>query len=334
VLTVIGQYVGGGVKKGTRYPLLRNVQIKSIGGSFDVWHAPTNIQTITAIKIEFTEMREFSNFEEVCRDWATDWAIYGLGTACDWIELHGDAKSHPELKDYQQYKVTAKVLGTTYDHLKEFGRPDYIYYQKFQNKTNADQSHMFTRTETTEASFTWSLTEGIEVGISVKGSVGLPFISNAVTAHTTIDFSATQTNTETVTQEWSIQQEVKIPAQKQVDTVLTIYDKGFNATFTTNIEIGGWFAVHTTAPVEYKNTGKKQLFFFPVTQALQNGTPYGYSVKGDKVIFSAYGVWTGVQGIGSEVTITETPMYAGPIPPHKLHAAKVRVPPRASKSKS
>ena len=185
-----------------------------------------------------------------------------------------------------------------------------MYTQDFVNDTDIEQSNTFTRDESTTASFTWSLTEGIKVGLKASGEVGLPLVAKGkVEASVEVDFSSTQSWTDSETQRWSVSQPVKVPPHKKVTAVLAIEQKKYDIDFTSNLVIGGWVAIWNNDKIDLGN-GKHWLYFFPVSRVLIDKPHPGYVVRGNEVVFKAKGKFTGMQGVGSRVKLTQYPLDA------------------------
>ncbi|MCG8642390.1 MAG: ETX/MTX2 family pore-forming toxin [Desulfobacterales bacterium] len=243
-----------------------------------------------------------SDFQAICNDWG-NWFSKKHGTTCRWVKLHAEGWG---MDKYQQYKINVRYGNTVYGTQKPLDTPGFVYSQTYTNKTEEEQGNTFTRNESTTATFTWSLTEGIKVGLKVTGSVGLPLVAEGkVEASTEINFSSTQTKTETKTQAWSVSQPVRVPAYTEVDAELSIEQKKYDIDFTSDIIIGGWVAIWNNDKINLGN-GKHWLYFFPVSKVLHDKPHRGYTVRGNRVVFKAKGTFKGVQGIGTRVKLSQT----------------------------
>ena len=249
-------------------------------------------------------LSSLSDFQAICNDWG-NWFSKKHGTTCRWVKLHAEGWG---MDKYQQYKINVRYGKTVFGTQKPLDTPGFVYNQTFTNDTSVEQSNTFTRKESTTATFTWSLTEGINTGHRVTGRIGLPLVAEVKDeASTEINFSSTQSKTETITQTWSVSQPVRVPPQTKVDAVLDIEQKKYDIDFTSDIIIGGWVAIWNNDKISLGN-GKHWLYFFPVSKVLHDKPHRGYAVRGNKVVFKARGNFTGVQGVNSRVKLSQTPL--------------------------
>lgn len=112
------------------------------------------------------------------------------------------------------------------------------------NGTDRDQTTVFKYTKTTTTSFTWTLKEGVKLGLKTEFDVGVPPIASAkTTLSAELSFDATQGQTKTDTVTWQIDRNVIVPAHTHVDMTWTIVEKKITATFFADVHISGSVSV-------------------------------------------------------------------------------------------
>ena len=242
-----------------------------------------------------------SDFQAVATAWGNAFSK-AHGTSCRWVKLHAEGWG---MEQYQQYKIDAKYENTRYGTQQPLDAPGFVYTQEFHNDTDLEQSSTFQREESTTATFSWSLKEGLKVGIKVSGSVGLPLVAEGkVEASTELSFEATQTKTESKTQKWTVSQPIKVQPRSSVTATMTVDEKKYDIDFTSDIRISGYVAIWNNDKIDLGG-GKHWLYFFPVSKVIRENPTPNYEVQGNDVIYHAKGVFTGVQGVGTRVTLTQ-----------------------------
>jgi hypothetical protein len=161
--------------------------------------------------------------------------------------------SHPDLAGYiQDYQCQSTYQDISYDTPtvvptgEAFGGK-----QTLINNSDQQQTQTFSWSNTTSAEFTYSFTEALKVGVKVSGEAGVPLVaSGKIEASVELDLSSTQSQTSRKTQEWKLDQPIKVPAHctTQCSSVITMNAADMN--FTATSKITGWVAIWFDHPVD------------------------------------------------------------------------------------
>lgn len=104
------------------------------------------------------------------------------------------------------------------------------------SKGKAEQSFTFAGSERVEASESWSVTSGLEVGVSTTVKAGVPLIAEVSTTVTvTVSVSGTYGRSNTHTTEQSFNFPVAVPAGKRVQATATLYEGNINTRYTAKM---------------------------------------------------------------------------------------------------
>ena len=240
------------------------------------------------------------------------------GTSCRWVDLHA---RRSEMANYQQYKISAKSSNVRYEGSgTAIDQPGIVTTDSYTNNTSAEQSSVFKYSKATTNSFTWTLKEGIEVGISVEFAVGVPPVaSGTTTLSSTLSFEATQSKTEEETITWAIDRNVTVPPQTKMEMIWTIKEQKSSATFFADLIMTGYFAIWNNNSIDVNNPGgsdKHYLWFIPINMAFSQmyswgiSVPSQYSISSGSVIYKATGECQGEAGVQTTFDLIENPLQA------------------------
>lgn len=249
-------------------------------------------------------MSDLSDFQAICDEWGRAFSSR-YGTTCRWVKLHAEGWG---MEQYQQYKIAVRSENMRYGTQSPIDVPGIATKQEFVNHGSIQQSTTLTFKKSTESSFTWSLTEGLKAGIEVSAEVTVPAVAKVGTKISTeLSFSATQSKTEKETREWTVTQPVIAQPYTKVDAIMTIAEKKYDIDYEADLVISGWVALWNENKINLGN-GDHWLYFFPVTYVIQENPKPGYAIRGNDVVFTARGQFTGVQGVGTSTVLNEYPL--------------------------
>lgn len=160
----------------------------------------------------------------------------------------------------------------------------------FNNDSDGTDTHHYKVDETFTQSFTWSLTEG--VSIATKFEAKLPIVAKGdVTV--TLNFSATQTHTDTKTQSFSGIEDIQIPPRSRIKGNVLITVQKYNIPFYCFVQVRG------TVATEVLSTG--EIRYDDIAELIEN--------KWWKLNFvtEAHGVCKGVHGRKYKIDVHQYP---------------------------
>ena len=250
-----------------------------------------------------------SNKIENLQDLATKWGNESSkrnGTTCRWVKLHAEGWG---MDQYPQYKISSKVLKMWYDqNYDEIPLPGQILTSSFNNDSGGVGSAVFKKSKQTTTSFTWSITEGLELGISQEITAGVPGVAQSkTTLSAKISLSATQGETKSETNTWEIDRTISVPPHTSIEMTWAINEAKITATFYADIEITGFFAIWNNDKVN-----GHWLYFVPVANAFREMQEWGmsipsqFSIQGNSVIYHAKGECAGQSGLNDVFSVKNT----------------------------
>ena len=221
------------------------------------------------------------------------------------------------MANYQQNKIAAKVANVRYEEKgTAIDVPGTVITDHYINDTSSEQSSTFKYNKSTSNSFSWSLKEGIDAGISVKFAVGVPPIaSGTTTLSTNISFEATQSKTVSETVTWSIDRNITVRPMTETDMIWTIKQQKCSATFHADIVMTGSFAIWNNDKIDVHNpsgSDRHWLWFIPITTAFQQMHEWGisvppqYFISDSSVTYTASGECQGEIGVSTTFDVEET----------------------------
>lgn len=250
-----------------------------------------------------------SNKIENLQDLATKWGNESSkrnGTTCRWVKLHAEGWG---MDQYPQYKISSRVLKVWYDqNYDEVPLPGQILTSSFNNDSDGVGSAVFKKSKQTTTSFTWSITEGLELGISEEITAGVPEVAQSkTTLSAKISLSSTQGETKSETNTWEIDRTISVPPYKSIEMTWAINEAKITATFYADIEITGFFAIWNNDKVN-----GHWLYFVPVANAFRQMKEWGmqipsqFSIQGNSVIYHAKGECAGQSGLNDVFSVKNT----------------------------
>lgn len=208
-------------------------------------------------------------------------------------------------KGYEQYMFVASDMRIEY-----YADPDTVMNPQFgaeqvlANGSSVEQSQTIELQKTTTSSFTWSLTEGFKIGMSVKFAVGVPPIASAeTTISSELSFSSTQTSNKTEQKSWKVSQPVKVPPRTEVTATLLIDERKFSQRFHSKCVLSGYVCSNSPDRIE-----GHYFWFHPVSSIFNKYPQAGFTVRGDKVYYEGDGVFEGLMGVRTRLNIKESPV--------------------------
>jgi len=204
--------------------------------------------------------------------------------------------------------VQFKFLSIDYENLDTVQTtPSELRKHRIDNPTNAEITSKFTESVESRDEFTWSIKEGLKLGGEVTFKVSAPLIGEGgVKASAELSLESTQEKKVSLTQSWTQEVEVKVPAKTSIEATTLLELASLNTPFTitllatgnvkvdivttttrggntTSYEINGWF------PLErgWGSIGPPPVPFLPDVSSRQ---------------FKAKGNFKGVNGLYISVT--------------------------------
>ena len=101
-------------------------------------------------------------------------------------------------------------------------------------------SQTFTVDKTTSDSFTWSLTEGLEVGTEFEVKVSAVGDSKSSIK---MNFSSTQSQTTSVERHWGYSARIPVPPHSKVKTTFSVLEGKVDTPFTATFQVRGYMKI-------------------------------------------------------------------------------------------
>ena len=245
-----------------------------------------------------------SDLQTLADEWGRAFSEH-FGTTCLWVDLHAKRR---EMAQYQKYKISTKAENARYEGKGTLiSVPGIVTTDTETNDSSVQQSEVFKYSKETTSTFTWTLKEGINVGVTVKFEAGVPPIaSGSTTLSVNMSFEATQSKTEKQTVKWEIDRNVVIPPYSKLDMIWTIKQDRVSCKFYADVIIGGYFAIWNRDRIDVNNPGgndKHCLWFIPITMAFNQMDQWGisypseYTYSGWSMKFQASGDCVGEAGM-------------------------------------
>jgi hypothetical protein len=254
------------------------------------------------------------SLQEITDAWG-NWKANAAGTTCFTSSTnYGD---HPEFDAYHRYQCSAVYQSMSYDgNSPPKSASDSAYEIWYDNGSTLQQSDTFQYTETTDQIFTWSITEGVNVGVEISATEGLPDVASSTQKATvTLSFSSNQGQTLTKTQTWSVNTRVAVPPQSSLKCDMVVNSQSYEIKFTATVLVSGDIAIWFNDKVCLGAPGDGHFnWYIPITQVFNDVIKNnlidtsGYQITPAGVIAIAQGVFTGGQGISQGVVTTQYPL--------------------------
>lgn len=222
-----------------------------------------------------------------------------------------------DLDNWHQYQTGVTIQGIVFDgNTPPTGKTDNYNEVWYDNNTDADQQIVFKKSQTTTESFTWKMTESLEVGVEVGTTVGVPDVASAsAKLNIKIGLASEQSGTTGGEQSWEVETPISIPARSSVKADMVIASDSYNIGYTASLFLQGYVAIWYNDRIN-----GHFLWFAPITQVLsecQNNMAAiglttddlaGYSFANGGILAQSRGVFTGSQGISVAVAVNQYPV--------------------------
>lgn len=162
------------------------------------------------------------------------------------------------------------------------------------NSTTVEESFQQEFSQTSTASFTWSVSEGLQVGASAKYSAGLPdALGSQVTVSVQLSFQATQSQTTTTSQNWQVNATINVPPLSCVGATMNLAQEQFDVP---------WSATCTIA----QSAKLSQSDFDLLIAGLYDGKTLSQVLPGSLMNQQVTGTMTGNYGTATTIVTTQT----------------------------
>lgn len=150
--------------------------------------------------------------------------------------------SYPDNKfRFERFDVTLEMRGIEYQDLDvKDQKPISLQSSIFTNDTSVQDEQEFTVDKTTSDSFSWSLTEGLEVGTEFE--VKIPFVGDSKTS-VKLNFSSTQSQSSSVERHWGYSAKIPVPPHSQIETIFSVLEGKIDTPFTATFQVRGYMKI-------------------------------------------------------------------------------------------
>jgi len=197
--------------------------------------------------------------------------------------------SYPDNKfRFDKFDVQLQLRDMSYADLDvQNQRPVSLQSSTFTNGTSVQDEQTFSVDKTTSDSFTWSITEGIEVGSEFM--VKVPFVGDAKSS-IKLNFSSTQGQTTSVERHWGYSAQIPVPPHSKIETIFSVLEGKIDTPFTATFQVRGYMKIS----FDISNPGQKADWRYcegEISEMIKGG----YCVSNPKTFeCSTTGVFTGV----------------------------------------
>ncbi|XP_033645933.1 uncharacterized protein LOC117305223 [Asterias rubens] len=210
-----------------------------------------------------------------------------------------------ETPKYHKYCIDVRVENVRYNAVtSDVKKPGFIYKEWFHNGLTTELKHTFKKQTEFSDTYTWSVTDTIEIGEKISFSLGVPGeFGVSVDSSATFTASNTESQTKTKTETFSSEVGITVQPNTSVKAIFTVNEREMDVPWEADVIIGGYIAIW----FEEKYNGH-WLWFHPIT-ALSNKD---FKIRnGSELWFHNKGKFNGVHGIDSNVRIEEYPLQQG-----------------------
>lgn len=196
-----------------------------------------------------------SNLQDLVEEWGKAFSKHH-GTTWKWVDLHA---SCPKMKDDQKHKINARVENVRYKgDEKVIDLPGIVDMDSTTNDASTVHKSTFKRSKSTTSSFTWTMKEGIDIGIFLEFNVGVAPVASATTTITAdVSVETTQSKSKTKTETWEVDRDVDVPAHTKMDIIWTIHQKQYSAKFYADVILNGYVAIWNDDKIDINHPGGK-----------------------------------------------------------------------------
>lgn len=186
-----------------------------------------------------------------------------------------------------------------------------------ENYSSLPIEHTISLQQGIEDTFTWSITESVKVGMTVKMTVGIPFANGETSFNTEIALSSTQGKTIKKSSNYGTSAKINVAPHTRgwgnVD--LSFIDTSTN--WVGNVEMNGRVAIWFNDKVDVNRNGDlHHLWFFSIESVFNECIKHnlistqGYIVKSNSVVAQAKGSFQGSKGMNVSIIAREEPLVA------------------------
>lgn len=223
-----------------------------------------------------------------------------------------------ELGDYHRHQVASKYSGIVYDASAPSPVPGEVtsVVTNYRNGTELEQSVSYRQSLTTERNLRISVTESLQIGLSMTVEATIPAVATiGETTTITTTLSSTQEFALNKTQNWSVDVPLRIPAKSHVEATLVVGTQEYNIDWTATVGLEGRVAIWFNNKVDLNHDGDMHwLWFVPIQWVLDDARSHnlidttGYQVVDSGVTARARGTFAGGQGISVNVNAKQLPL--------------------------
>jgi len=205
--------------------------------------------------------------------------------------------------------VDTEILDTHYATYKPVLTPIGLYGTDIENRSEVPQEFRFSRSETHKDSFSWELSQGLELGAKTEIEVGLPKIAGGkVELSAKLSLGAKEGHSEEVSQTWSVDMPIKVPPRSKVRATLQLEQRRFRADLIVTCKVAGTYEIRLVPTGEAGVTGWGGPFYGVIDYLKHRGKDMsGWRTEGidDLAFFEGRFLFEAVQGIRSQVVIDQ-----------------------------
>ena len=229
----------------------------------------------------------------------------------DGNKVSGSSLSVVEFRPPDMSQATGETIAIQWRNTEPISvTPHVIDTAEFSNGSNAIQSQTFSRSYTDTRSFTWTLSEKIQLGAKTKGKTNFIFAEAAVELSFQFEFGSTQSWTNTHTEQFTVNFPLQVPAHSIVQARWLLQQlKNVVLPFTAIYELSGTISLALlTLTDEYTWAGSVGEL---INAAIKGGAK-NWKVKGDIANLSFGGKLLADQGVMTQVVITQKKIDSSP----------------------
>lgn len=192
--------------------------------------------------------------------------------------------------------LDVQVTGFTYGAVQTASSPSQELGSAMQwsNKTCSADSFTQAFSNTSTASFTWTVTEGLQVGVTAKYTAGVPAaLGTEVSVSAQLSFQASQSTTTTTTQTWSITANITVPKLSVITAVMVVEQVQLSVPWNATCTLG------PTSKVSQSDFDFIVAGFYP-------GKTLADLLPGSLMNQQTSGTLTGIYGTAAQISTTQT----------------------------
>lgn len=191
--------------------------------------------------------------------------------------------------------------------------PEYaelIFDETYNNRSSSVQEFTISQSKTTTTEFMWNLTEALDIGVTVTGKAGVPFVAEgSVEVNSSISFSSTQQTTNSVATTWTEEETFSVAPMCSFNAKGYVYhQKATEIKFTNYTKIKGWGICVFTKPggLYYISFPIEYFVIFAREQNIADTS--GFEPTEGYLYAMSKGIFTGTQGLYLSTEVSEAPL--------------------------